>query len=230
MSIEGFWADMTIVTADNLNACLLQTGSGAPAGVVGAAGQQGRYYYDTTNYRMYWDNGSSWNLLLNSDPAVATAGLRTLGTGAQQAAAGNHTHTISSHDLEEFVETNAAASGGTIKSVATYNTETTVLTASPTWAGSNKTRVLTGSYVGMHANVAAKNHVLKLYINGIEVATDTKSFPSPDTGVYRPASQTVTYVETSPTSGHAVSLTGNSDDGTPFLEIGATLVNQVVTI
>jgi len=34
-----------------------------------------------------------------SDPAAATPGLRTLGTGAQQAATGNHTHTLV-HDTE----------------------------------------------------------------------------------------------------------------------------------
>lgn len=48
-----------------------------------------------TNFDTGWSNPPA------SDPAVGVAGLRTLGTGAQQAAAGNHTH--SSQDLADAI-------------------------------------------------------------------------------------------------------------------------------
>lgn len=67
-----------------------------------AAGQAGRYYHavdDTTagpNGTLARDNGAAWINVMQAptappptDPAANVAGLRTLGTGAQQAAAGN---------------------------------------------------------------------------------------------------------------------------------------------
>lgn len=61
----------------------------------------GYLFFDTTLGRLERSNGTSYDVLLltdaaiataNKDGAVGTASLRTLGTGAQQAAAGNHTH------------------------------------------------------------------------------------------------------------------------------------------
>lgn len=75
--------------ADLLNAMLLQR---AATGSKPAAGQTGREFWDTTLSQSERDNGATWDVLFGSDPAAATPGLRTLGTGAQQAAAGNHTH------------------------------------------------------------------------------------------------------------------------------------------
>lgn len=61
-----------------------------------AAGTQGRMYFASdTPTVAYYDTGSTWWTLgagAPADPAAGTPGLRTLGSGATQAAAGNHTH------------------------------------------------------------------------------------------------------------------------------------------
>lgn len=61
-----------------------------------AAGTAGRLYFATdTPTLIYYDTGSAWVTLGSpppSDPAAGTAGLRTLGVGPLQAAAGNHGH------------------------------------------------------------------------------------------------------------------------------------------
>ena len=79
-----------------------------------AAGIAGRLYYCSTHGALYRDNGVSWDTCtitaeavpgphaadhqpggadaMAVDAAAGTGSLRTLGTGAQQAAAGNHTH------------------------------------------------------------------------------------------------------------------------------------------
>ena len=47
----------------------------------------------------YYDNGTSWVAIgagAPADPAPATPGLRSLGSGANQAAAGNHSHSVTS--------------------------------------------------------------------------------------------------------------------------------------
>lgn len=65
-----------------------------------AAGVAGRIWKVTgsEDNLIYWDNGSSWVTIgaaAPSDPAAGTPGLRTLGGGPLQAAAGNHGHATS---------------------------------------------------------------------------------------------------------------------------------------
>jgi len=92
MANQGFWADADGLegTADRLNAGMLQYDIAANRP---AAGQTGRLFWDTTNNRLERDNGATWDIIFSSDPAAATAGLRTIGTSAVQASAGNHVHT-----------------------------------------------------------------------------------------------------------------------------------------
>src|SRR3989304_222821 len=73
-----------------------------------AAGNTGALFYATDTGRLYRDNGSSWDQVLLEDHATLPA-LHTIGTGATQAAAGNHTHTVS--DIGE-TSTEAEDPGG----------------------------------------------------------------------------------------------------------------------
>jgi hypothetical protein len=63
-----------------------------------AAGKVGRWYKPTdagSEALVYWDDGATWQTIgggASTDAAAGVGSLRTLGTGPQQAAAGNHTH------------------------------------------------------------------------------------------------------------------------------------------
>jgi autotransporter-associated beta strand protein len=64
-----------------------------------AAGTVGRWYKPTdtgSESLIYWDDGATWQTIGASatvDGSAATPSLRTLGSGATQASAGNHSHT-----------------------------------------------------------------------------------------------------------------------------------------
>tara|TARA_R100000656_G_C3927251_1_gene124069 strand:- start:174 stop:821 length:648 start_codon:yes stop_codon:yes gene_type:complete len=91
---SGFWEDGLEGTADRLNASLLQRDTLANRPT---AGQEGRLFVASDGNNaglMYRDSGTAWVQVLLSDQATSVASLRTLGTGAAQAAAGDHTHTI----------------------------------------------------------------------------------------------------------------------------------------
>lgn len=90
MSNQGFWTTDLEGTADRFNATLLQydTFANRPA-----ASRLGRRFYATDTHRLYRDNGASWDLVIGADEAAATPSQRSLGTGATQAAVGNHAHT-----------------------------------------------------------------------------------------------------------------------------------------
>ena len=89
---NGFWVDGLVGTADRLNACLAQYDTLANRPV---HGQEGRLYIcsDGTNAgRMFRDTGGAWTEVLLADGATSLGTLRSIGTGATQAAAGDHTH------------------------------------------------------------------------------------------------------------------------------------------
>jgi hypothetical protein len=58
-----------------------------------ASAKSGCYYLATDTGVLYLSDGTSWIDVSPRDSAAGTASLRTLGTGATQAAAGNHVHT-----------------------------------------------------------------------------------------------------------------------------------------
>ena len=58
-----------------------------------AAGKSGRVWMSTDTGSLWWDTGGTWMLVNPAPPANAAAGtpsMRSLGTGATQAAAGSH--------------------------------------------------------------------------------------------------------------------------------------------
>ena len=110
MANQGFWTSALEGTPDRLNASLLQYDVFANRP---AAGQEGRRFWATDTYELYRDTGASWDLVIDSDPAVGVGGLRTLGAGATQAAPGDHGHpfvrvgsTKTQGDFDERDDTN----------------------------------------------------------------------------------------------------------------------------
>ena len=89
MPNQGYWTSVLQLTKDHANGMLVQAGDDSAKG---NAGLVGRLYFATDTGAVYRDSGSAWVLLLASDAAAGTPSRRTLGTGATQAAVGNHSH------------------------------------------------------------------------------------------------------------------------------------------
>jgi hypothetical protein len=85
-----------------------------------AAGKAGRLYRATDDSAgvIYYDDGSTWSAIGTSavvDAAANVGSLRTLGAGALQAAAGNHTHAIGAiTGTGDSVTKNVGATAGTV--------------------------------------------------------------------------------------------------------------------
>ena len=90
MANQGFWTANLEATTDNLDGLLLQylVAASRPA-----ASQVGRDFIASDTKVYSRDNGAGWDTVIDVDAVVATPSFRTLGTGAQQAAAGDHGHT-----------------------------------------------------------------------------------------------------------------------------------------
>ena len=58
----------------------------------GQPGGEERFYISTDERAWYRDNGSSWELMFGADALAGDSSQRSLGTGTQEAAAGDHTH------------------------------------------------------------------------------------------------------------------------------------------
>ena len=74
-------------------------------------GTQGRFYWATNESKLYYDDGSAWRQVTYdpvTDAAAATGSLRTLGTGARQAAAGNDSRFTSGVAAESITLTELA--------------------------------------------------------------------------------------------------------------------------
>lgn len=155
MPNQGFWADGLPGTADRLNAGTLQYGATASRP---AAGQTGRRWWDTTLKRLERDNGATWDIIFETDPAAATPGLRTLGTGAAQAAAGDHSHTVT---------LGGAGSGttgpSTSDSITVADVETDVASHTAGAAASHFDFVAGAVMV----NTTADTHTYRIYTNAV---------------------------------------------------------------
>lgn len=71
-----------------LNSTLLQKGTTATF----RAKFTGLFVWDDADNKAYYSNGTTYETVLDVDAVAATPSLRTLGTGSQQASAGNHSH------------------------------------------------------------------------------------------------------------------------------------------
>ena len=130
----GHFVQGNLATADKLNSCLLQTGTFAARP---AAGQKGRRYWATDTGQLFRDNGTTWDTIIDKDLAAGSASLRTLGTGATQAAAGNHTHTPT-NQASTFLDDNGSV-------LINSGTETDLISVSSTPGSANRIWAIYGS-------------------------------------------------------------------------------------
>lgn len=236
MAVVGYITDGLVVTKDILNSLMLQAGNGVPATVVSAAGDLGRAYIDTnaTAVTLYYDNGASWVAQISTDPGAGTGGFRTLGTGAAQAAAGDHTHTPTSLQAATLTDEEEIAvnDGVEMHWLGITNAIAKTVTASPAFAGSNRTRVISGfAAVGHHDDNAAHNVTLELEVNNSQVASTTFVIAANGTADKPDMfGLSIVYVEPNATSGQQVDLNISGDDAEIKYLTGFAMTQQFMKV
>lgn len=142
----------------------------------------------------------------------------------------DHVHTPQQTAISDVEEADATLGSSTFRYVVSWtgpNNEQDILTTSPTWSGSNKSRALSGVAVLAASAAAAFN--TRLYINAVEVANDSLALPAPAT-FNKYASRAVRYLETNATSGQATKITGEITPSDTVFEAGAGLTNIIVGV
>ena len=132
-----------------------------------AAGHAGLTYHETDTRKVDRDTGAAFETIVDADAAAATPSLRTLGTGATQAAVGTHTHgTV--HDAQNDTSATGASSR-TVTLLATASilsgASLDLLTTSITLAASGAIEAGVGIYVE-RSGIAGTLSQLQLYIDG----------------------------------------------------------------
>jgi len=96
MPHQGFFEDglTDLHDPDNMNRMLLQVGNVAEMAALSASFEGITVWVDESDAVKVLgrSDGDSWIPLFSTDQAAGTPSLRTLGTNATQAAAGDHTH------------------------------------------------------------------------------------------------------------------------------------------
>jgi len=197
----------------------------------------GRLQRNSTELKFY--DGSAVQNLTQADAAAGTASLRSLGTSSTTAAAGDHTHTFVSVSENEY-----ETALGTANGLAWYDpnkisggTEITLITQSPTFSGTPRARVISGTWVGGHNDTSATQTVaVRLYINSVLKATETVVIPAVSSATYHEAQTiSVVFLEASATSGQQLDLkfqrtAYSSGSGDDIYTLGASLTNEIVRI
>ena len=150
--------------------------------------------------------GASAVNLTAADQAAGTASLRTLGTTSVKAAAGNHTHTISSA---------ASGSGDSLATVTTSETDIVTHSATP-GAAVNSWAV----FGAVHIRDYIDTYTLKLYYDATVLQTLTGVTGSPAALIV----PLTGLVEETAVSSHTIKVTGQRTAGT-----GDSIIDGVVS-
>ena len=153
--------------------------------------------------------GSSLVNLTAADASAGTASLRTLGTTAVQAAAGNHTHTISS-----------AASGSGDSLATVTGSETDIVTHSATPGAAVNSWAVFGA---VHIRVYASEYTLKLYYDATVLQTLTGVTGSPAALIVGLSG----FVEETAASSHTIKVTGQVTSGSDATVDGVVSFREV---
>lgn len=141
-----------------------------PVSSPGTPGKRGRYYYATDNGTLYRDFGTGWTAVNPAEAADGPAGtptLRSLGTGALQAAAGNDPR-LSDQRVPTDGSVTAAKVANALKPSAGAGAGTEALRALGTAAGT----------------AAAGSHAAQHLPNGADSVYPTVVTTLPTTGLY----------------------------------------------
>lgn len=145
MTIIGPHANNKIVSLDLLNAAFVQSGLKASR-PTSSSSNTGMVYLCTDTYELLTSNGTGtggdltdgWDYAVWKDAAAGVGSLRTLGTAATQAAAGDHAHSISQSQAVNDPETIGAVGRDICTERALNTLPTTLCTKSITVGGSGK--------------------------------------------------------------------------------------------
>jgi hypothetical protein len=153
--------------------------------------------------------GSSLVNLTAADASAGTASLRTLGTTSVKAAAGNHTHTISS-----------AASGSGDDLAVVTSSETDIVTHSATPGAAVNSWAIFGA---VHIRVYASTYTLKLYYDATVLQTLTGVTGSPAALIVGLSG----FVEETAASSHTIKVTGQVTSGSDATVDGVVSFREV---
>ena len=153
--------------------------------------------------------GSSLVNLTAADASAGTASLRTLGTTSVKAAAGNHTHTISS-----------AASGSGDSLATVTGSETDIVTHSATPGAAVNSWAVFGA---VHIRVYASEYTLKLYYDATVLQTLTGVTGSPAALIVGMSG----LVEETAASSHTIKITGQVTSGSNAIVDGVVSFREV---
>jgi len=170
MTNQGFVTSAMEMTPDRLNALGVQFGLLAN---IPAAGFAGRIYILTDvgkEGEIHRDNGTTYDIILSADPAANVAGVRTLGSGATQGAAGTHTHPFAEDQALTAKREGAVTFGG---AVWTWVANAGTLSASRTFNPTKTVRLCAGAFCLGHNSVGGSGYVFAILLDGVQVASVT---------------------------------------------------------
>jgi len=208
----------TRITAEQLNAAYLQKGLKASRPVSNNDNKGGLYWATDTN-EILRSNGTGtggdlsdgWDIAVKVDAVAATASLRTLGTGATQASAGNHTHIPSSVTTDRNEDSSAGVTSRTTKSqqdFATNNTYVETNSISYTPGATNRALVIVAAVCC--ASEGINNGVsIRILFDGVEKAIRTRNLSTSDSA----ETLIVSWLEANPTvAAHTITCEVKTDN------------------
>ena len=181
---------------------------------------------------LLWYGASVVNLT-QSDASAGTASLRSLGTTALKAAAGDHAHALTA------VATSGAGSGqGTTPALSNLDCQVTfahdagtqtLQSYSPTFSSSTTVgRIVVGTAAIMASAAISVN--LQVLVNSVGLETSTIALAAPDSGDYQPHNAGAEAVQATATSGQVVKLDLAVASGTgTIIVLASNLSNHFIS-
>ena len=188
---DGFWseAEQVIAGVDKLNACLLQVGNGEPPDWMIA--YKNLVYRDEDSGKIWRSNGTSMEVIIDSNGAASSPSLRSLSTGG--AAAFGHGHI---YEIASKLETIATGSftGNTLTRISdasiplvnpgnilTYNT---IESANLTYTSTGNQALIVGVAEVLNPNTAPNITITVRVVRGSTVICSSSIVRNGDSSPY----------------------------------------------
>lgn len=179
MVYQGDWSSGDEGTPDNMNSLTIQRD------VIGsrpATAKAGVLFYATDENKLYRDNGAGWDEIDLSDLAVGVGSKRTLGAGATQAAAGNHSHAPTHDTIGADGDYHNVDASDILQTTFNMTAATEVLQLSTVNITPDDLTMVEAVGGAILMDGDGSDFYLKLYIDGTVVATSA-SIPAAWTAV-----------------------------------------------